>query len=69
MGLIIQVYSIEFWVIKGYHPLRDTSFIIILAGTWIFSMVVEEFIKTGGKLGKLWVVDLKKQALIFETKT
>ncbi len=36
MGLIIQVYSIEFWVIKGYHPLRDTSFIIILAGSMLY---------------------------------
>jgi hypothetical protein len=33
MGVIIQVYSIEFWVIKSYHPLRDTTFIFILLGS------------------------------------
>jgi len=54
MGVIIQVYSIEFWVIKSYHPLRDTSFIFVLLGTWIFCTIIEELCKLIGLRIHLW---------------
>lgn len=57
LGNIMMLFGVDFWVISGYQPFRDSAFIVIVGIVFLFAVALQQGILFVGRELNVWQVD------------